>query len=409
VREDNTLASALSATPARFCQTASGILRAMRFTFDRRELDSNGHLHVPNCRITCATVNAYAFDEVPGADSRGFRRGDTIPVYRDSEELQKALQTFESVPLMMEHIVSTADDPKKDYIVGTVSNPRYEHPHLYADLTVWDQAGIDLITSGEQKELSAGYTNELDWTPGEKDGLQYAARMFNIKCNHVALVKKGRVTGAVVADKAPEVSMFDNLKFPKIVAAILSALGGEKKEEQALALDAALDSELKEVEVVHAKKKKKGSEETDGPSASADAEDEHAGVGAGHGEGITGGEANAEKKKKKEEDDKKTMDEAINAAVETAVADAEKRVHALYAARESVAPVVGVVSMDSAEAVYRFALDKVGVAHANVTADGLGALWEAANKRSPVVTADADVADFDVHNLFPGLRLIRKG
>lgn len=372
----------------------------MRFTFDRRELDNNGHLHVPGCRITRATVNGYVSDEVAGADARGFKSGELIPIYRDEAELQKAVSSFESVPLMMVHAVSTADDPKKELIVGTVSNPRFEDSWIVADLTLWDQAGIDLVNSGEQKELSAGYTNELDWTPGSKDGLQYAARMFNIKCNHVALVEKGRVTGAVVADKAPEGSMFDNLKFPKVVAAILSMFDGEKKEEQALALDAALDAELKDAEAPVKKAKKKGSEETD---------DEHAGEGAGHGEGVASGEGNVAKKK-----DDKTMDEAIqtavDAAVTMAVADAEKRVHALYAAREAVSPVVGVVSMDSAEAVYRFALDKVGVTHASVSADGLGALWEAANKRSPAPTQDsAPTDDFNVHNLFTGLHLIRKG
>ena len=368
----------------------------MQYCFDKRTFDNNGHMHVSDCRITAASVDEYLGSEVDGSAEHGFGPLDRIRIYRDAAELEKALSSFDSVPLLIVHELTTAADPKKDLIVGTVSNPRFGPPFVRADLTFWDQAGIDLVISKEQADLSAGYARDLDWTPGiSPDGLQYDARMFNIKCNHVAIVRNGRVAGAIVADKAIEESMFDKLKFPKIVAAILGLVGAERKEETALALDAALDSELMEApEIVHAKKKKKGAQVN--PESSEVTQDEE--------EKKAAEKAEAEKKA--------AMDAAIAEGVEKVVKErvdaAVAATHALYAAKEAVSPVVGDVSLDSAEKVYRFALEKAGVDHANVAADGLGPLWESSQKK-PSVSFDSGAAPLDGSSLFPGLSFIRKG
>jgi hypothetical protein len=325
---------------------------------------------------------------------------DEINIYRDAQELAQAIASFEAVPLTMVHEISTAKDPKKEIIVGAVTNPRWEAPWIVADLTLWDQTGIDLIESKEQAELSAGYARELDWSPGKSpDGLQYDARMFNIKCNHVALVRKGRVDGAIVADQAPEVFMFDKLKFPKLVAALMAAFSTEKKAEVALALDAALESEF----VEDAKKKAKGT--------AAEGEKEAKVIGETEGEMSEDEKLAAAKKKKDEEDAAAAcaMDEKIKAAVTEAVTAAEARIHSLYAAKGAVAEKVGDVSLDSAEKVYRFALTKVGVEHEAVAADALPALWESSQKPSGVSLDTARHEPQDITALFPGIGLIRKG
>lgn len=367
-----------------------------RFAFDRRTIDSNGHLHVPNCRVTKASVDKYLGAETKGSSVRGFGAMDLISIYRDEQELIKALSSFDTVPLMVEHVITTANDPKKDLLVGAATNPRWEAPYVIMDLTIWDQAGIDLIESKEQAELSAGYSRDLDWTPGKSpDGLQFDARMLNIKCNHVALVRKGRVDGAVVADKAPEVSMFDKLKFPKIVAALFSALSITPKAESALALDAALESEIS----IDAKKEsvvepvKEMTEDEKVAKAKKDKEDSEAAE-------------KAESERKAAE--ACAMDAKINEAVTAAVAAAEARVHSLYAAKGAVESVVGDVSLDSAEKVYRFALTKVGVEHEAVAADALPALWDSSQK-SGVSLDRARPEPLDITALFPGIGLIRKG
>lgn len=59
---------------------------------------------------------------------------------------------------------------------------------------------------------------------------------------------------------------------------------------------------------------------------------------------------------------KAAMDAAIKTATDTAKKEAMASVTALFAAREIVKPLVGAVAMDSAEDVYKFALDQKGVA-----------------------------------------------
>src|SRR5882724_475401 len=149
----------------------------MEYTFDKRTIDNNGHLHVPNCRVTKASVDKYLGAETRGSSVRGFAAMDVISIYRDEQELIKSLSSFDTVPLMVEHVITTADDPKKDLLVGAATNPRWEAPDIIMDLTIWDQAGIDLIESKEQAELSAGYSRDLDWTAGKSpSGLQFDAR-----------------------------------------------------------------------------------------------------------------------------------------------------------------------------------------------------------------------------------------
>lgn len=369
-----------------------------QFSFDKRSIDSNGHMRVPNCRITKATVDKYLGAETGGASLRGFGATDLLSIYRDGRELAKAVDTFDGVPLTIVHEVTTADDHKKDIVVGVVTHPRLDGEWIMADLVFWDQEGIDLVESRQQPELSAGYSRELDWTAGKSsDGLQYDARMFNIKCNHVALVRKGRVDGAVVADQAPEVSMFDKLKFPKIVAALFSALNITPKAESALALDAALESEI----AVDAAKK-----EPVGEPVKELTEDEKVAKAKKEKD-----DSDAAEKATKEKADAEAcaMDAKINDAVTVAVTAAEARVHGLYAAKGAVEAVVGDVSLDSAEKVYRFALTKVGVEHEAVVADALPALWDSSQKTSGVSLDTARHEPIDINALFPGLALIRKG
>lgn len=49
---------------------------------------------------------------------------------------------------------------------------------------------------GERKELSLGYSVELDETPGEIDGQRYDAIQRNLRVNHLAVVHRGRAGNA---------------------------------------------------------------------------------------------------------------------------------------------------------------------------------------------------------------------
>lgn len=350
----------------------------MSKSFDKRVRDENGHMHVTRSIITRGVVSDYLASEIEGSAERGYQPNDRIAIYRDPAELKKSIDSFNSIPLLRRHVWSTADEPQKDDIIGVVTNPAMDGNDLMADLTFWSaEDGIDPVVSGDREELSCGYARDIDWTPGEIGGLHYVARMYNVRGNHCASVVNGRVTGARVADEKPaEFSMSDKLKFPRIIAALQVALG--LKPEQTVALDTAFAAELSE----KGEPVVKSEDELVAEKAALDA-----------------------KAKKDKEDAEKASCDAIKVAVDSAVAS----IHALYAAREAVAPKVGVTALDSAEATYRFALGKSGATHEGVSADALPALWEATVKVSKPAQDAAIVEQFDMSKVFPGSSYIRKG
>lgn len=175
------------------CPAVAANDRRMAFDRSLRTETVDGRLHVESCNISKANVCPYFGREIPGSEALGLEPGRAYMLYRDKAELEAAKSTYERIPLMMHHVASTADQPNKPYIVGTVSNVRYRHPFLIADITVWDAEAIRVIESGEQRELSCGYRYVVDMSPGEVDGVKFEGRMTRLVGNHVALVEAGRV------------------------------------------------------------------------------------------------------------------------------------------------------------------------------------------------------------------------
>ena len=185
----------------------TGAQDARRITFDRsmRRVDVDGRLHVDGCNISKANVCPYIGAEIPGGvEELGLKADQVYMLYRDAAELEAAAPTYERAPLMMHHIAVSAENPQKYYVVGTLSNVRYTHPYLRADLTIWDAEAIKRVESGEQREISCGYRYTPDMTPGEIDGVKYDGIMRNIIANHVALVEAGRAgPDVLVSDSLP--------------------------------------------------------------------------------------------------------------------------------------------------------------------------------------------------------------
>jgi uncharacterized protein len=164
--------------------------------FDRgagmRSKDINGRLHVRDCRISKANVCPYMGKEIPNSKALGLDETRIYDLYRDAQHLEAAVPGFEGIPLMITHVSSTAGDVNKDKIVGAVHNVRWQKPYVIADLTVWDQEGIDAIESEKQRELSPGYNYKPVMTNGVLDGKPYDGSMTDIVPNHLALVDVGR-------------------------------------------------------------------------------------------------------------------------------------------------------------------------------------------------------------------------
>lgn len=175
-----------------------------RLAFDRRMETIDGHLVVKGCHITKANVCPYMGSEIPNAEQLGLDPHKIYNLYRDAAEIQAAADTYNRIPLLMQHVAVSANNPQQFLTVGTISHAKFTYPYLDADLTLWTADGIEAVESGRQRELSCGYRYVAEMTPGHSpDGVPYDGRMTQIVANHIALVEAGRAgPDVMVADSA---------------------------------------------------------------------------------------------------------------------------------------------------------------------------------------------------------------
>ena len=178
-----------------------------RLAFDRsptrRVFDENGFMRVTACHITKETVNPYYGREVPGWQELRLDPEKIYYGYRSGEELEKAVRTFEGLPLLLGHHVESAEDPQKEFRVGSSGNDAVWHsPYIDVSLFVTDAEAIRAIEQGKAREISCAYMYEPDFTSGSFGGQEYDFVMRDIRGNHIALVEEGRAgADVVVADE----------------------------------------------------------------------------------------------------------------------------------------------------------------------------------------------------------------
>lgn len=362
---------------------------------DKRIIDDDGRLHVPDCTLSLAQVSPYLGREIPGWDSLGLIPDKVYRLYRTPELLKAmAASAAGSIPLTDDHIIVSADSPQKDRVAGAVNNLRAvdDGRRLVGDLSVWTGDSIGRVQNESKRELSCAYRYSVRMIPATRDGVLVDGEMLpcdgNV-LNHVALVAKGRAgPQATVADTGARV-----MKRPKIFAALSAIFDTIAKPEQLTALDAALDEEL-DPKAADEFPPKKDDDKDDDDKAAEDKRATHA-KGAADAD-IAAAVAKATEGMVTREDAQKMANDAAQGVIAT------------FKAREAVAPKVGVVNLDTAEAVYRFAMDKCGIEHKALAADALPATWEAIQKATTAVALDSKRADAtNVHDLFP--THIRKG
>lgn len=212
-----------------------------------RTFDDNGYLHVKITPISKACINPYLGNEIPNYEDLGLEADRIYYALRDPKELEKAVKTFNGLPLLMEHHVINADVQPKEYVVGsTGTDAVFEAPYLKNSLTVIDAEAIKAIEDGSAKEISCAYRFTPDFTEGEYDvdgqKIHYDFVMRDISGNHVALVQEGRAGHDVaVADQKPkEIKRSENLMSKKKFIEF-------KKQRNNLANDANLGIEASEV------------------------------------------------------------------------------------------------------------------------------------------------------------------
>lgn len=149
----------------------------------------DGYL-VTTARSVRTGIQLYAGQEVGRPDLA------VVRVYRDAAEVfaPDSLQSFSHAPVTINHPdeAVTADN-WKELSAGEVSTAaKQDGDWILLPLILKDKKAIEAVEQGK-RELSAGYTCNLDWTPGTTaDGQSYDAQQRDIKINHLALVDRAR-------------------------------------------------------------------------------------------------------------------------------------------------------------------------------------------------------------------------
>lgn len=389
-----------------------------RLAFDRasvRSFDGNGRLQVKSSHISKANVCPYFGREIPNAEQLGLDPDRIYRLWRHPDELKRAAPTFNNIPVLCIHTPDFPGDPPREYRVGTThSGSEFNDPYLDNGLSVWDDSAIAGIETDEQKELSSSYQYVADMTPGvTPNGEPYDGIMRDIIGNHVALVEKGRAgSDVLVADSLP----------PE-----LKQMARAKNILDALKPFLAADADLKEVEEKVKDKLDEEDEkrEEDDLKKKAEREKEEAEKLKKETADDEDDEDSDDKKKKPaededDEDDKKddkvsktAMDSAIRLAADSATKRAAENFRKVREAEQAVRPLIGdVVAMDSADDVYRTALEQAGVdiegVHPSAFPKMVKMAIEQQNNKRPVIAQDsATVGEFE--KAFPTAGKLKRG
>lgn len=405
-----------------------------KLAFDKgsvRNYDADGRLHVSKTPISKANVCPYYGQEIPGWESLGLEPTRIYRLLRDPVELERARDTFARMPILSKHVHVTADDPQPELVVGAVgSDVAFAAPYLDADLCVWDAASIAGIETGDVRELSCAYRYVPVMEPGEYEGQPYDGRMTEIQGSHLALVEVGRAgSDVVVADASPFSTTKEKpaMKMTKLGAALfaafsaaspvlaadsaLPALVGQANRKnfpkadvraKLIALDASLDSNKLDAvldAILDVEQEPEAVKLPEDPVAKDESPAEKVrALLAGKCDDATIESVVALLPADVAADE---FPEKKDEAVKTAMDGLRRDLMDAAEAARVVRPVVGdVIGMDSAEAIYGFALDHMKVARKCVSgAPALRAIFdvavkaEASNKPTTVAMDSAGVVE----------------
>lgn len=378
---------------------------------DKRTTDKFGRMRVDESNISKAAVNPYYGHEIPNAEALGLDLQAVYHLLRDPEEMAKAADTFNLLPILSKHVPVSANAPAQELVVGsTGTDAVFDEPYLRNSLVLTEAEAILGVVTQTKHELSSAYAYDADMTPGTYGGVKYDGVMRNIIGNHVALVFEGRA--------GPDIVVGDSKLLEKPKMKKLSPRGGVLLgalmaiSATAIAQDAQIGGDLRTIaggvkdlstvkeRTAIAKAVRKLAEgktgmamdglddlveavaETEVPAAPNAMDDENGGDFATKlatllGEqGMTpeviakiqamcaGGAMDEEPKPDDKKDDKDKIDKpAMDAALAASGAAIRASMTAVRNAEIDVQPIIGnlSVAMDSAADVYKLALDHMKV------------------------------------------------
>jgi hypothetical protein len=380
-----------------------------KYTFDSaRTIDNNGYMHVAVSNLTKEQVVPYLGNTIPGYKELGLDPDKIYQIYRPGDEIEKAADSFNGLPLMLDHWDMDAESIPKEMVVGSLgTDARYEAPYLKNSLIVTDAKAIKAIEDGSYSELSASYACDIDMTGGIFDGKSYDGRMLNIKGNHVALVPEGRAGHDVkVADSA--MGGGENMGWMEKMKELLFDIITDKEALKDIMNENEKITQTEEQTPAAAPEQATDVEPVDEladevrqmmVAAGLDPEDKAAqkaflaGMAAGK---PADDEAPAEDACKDEEvpAEDACKDEDPATAQDGALVHDKAFYAGLYKAAEDVAPFVGKISnpfaFDSAADIYKKALDKAGVGTDGIDPSAFGAMVSMLSKPQAIPQAQIE-------------------
>jgi len=197
------------------------MLASISMALDRssvRSMDPDGRMRIAVSNISKANICPYLGSEIPGCEELGLEPKKIYRLFRDPDELAKAAPSFNLLPLLDEHHLATAEDPKQHKVIGASgSDAEFVAPYLRNSLVVWVRDAIDRIQSGEQQQISCAYRYTPDMTPGNYMGEPYDGVMRKIHGSHIALVPEGRAGSDVLVNDS-----IVNLQWDMLARSLLS-------------------------------------------------------------------------------------------------------------------------------------------------------------------------------------------
>lgn len=319
-----------------------------------RTYDDYGRMNITQCNISKECVSPYRGSSLPGWRDLGLNPERLYYIYRPAEELIRAADSFNNVPVTIEHPnqLDTPDTPQER--VGTTgTDTRFEAPYLVASMKLWDKAAIEGVENSTRRELSIFPSFfDLDMTPGEFMGQAYDGVARNISGNSVALTIKGRVGAeCAVGDSQDQEET------------LMEGLTDLIKTKFATASDSDADELAKGIMELMAQH-----EQSEINSGDESEEDEKKGKAAGDesdesDDESTGDEDEDDDKKGKEPMGDSAIRDLVAKAKAEARAEARREFSATREAMRTVEPVYGHVSGDSADDIYKAVLkqEKVNI------------------------------------------------
>lgn len=174
-----------------------------------RMTDINGYVTIKDVIITSAAVHPYIGKSIPNWKVLSLDPAKIYYLYRPLEEIQKSKDTFNSMPLLSDHIEISSNSENVPKIGTLGSTNRIQGNDLLSDITFWHQSDINKLEGVDangnplykpKKGVSAGYRYTPVLESGVFNGKPYDIRMTNLIANHVAHVENPRNEVSIIQD-----------------------------------------------------------------------------------------------------------------------------------------------------------------------------------------------------------------